>query len=355
MLKADLISTMRNPSSIVFGLLFPLIFIVVFGFIGQGGQTYTIAVKEGSDTDNPIYEALEEIDYIKLDTEMSNEEVEEKLKAGRISAQMNIVERANENQMPSYLVDLRLSGAEPEGSQVVLSTIQGIVSPMNLQIAGVTEPPITVETENVEGRQYKQIDFILPGQLGFALMSTGIFGTAFLFVSLRATLVLKRFAATPVKKSSILTGLAGSKLMFAIMQAVVIIGVGYFFLEFTLVNGWVTFVEMLLLSMLGLIIFLGMGLIVSSIAKDENSVPPLANIITLPQFLLAGTFFPIEVFPEWLQPVSKILPLTYLNNALRAVSFEGAGFSEIASDVGILLLMTVVVYAAAIKLFKWKE
>lgn len=355
MLKADLISTIRNPSSIIFGILFPLIFIVVFGFIGQGEQLYRVAVADGTDSNSPIYQALKEVDFIQLETDLSESEAEELLETGRISAQILITSELSDQHMASYVVDLKLSAADPGGSQIVASTVQSIVSPMNLQMAGVTEPPITVLTESVEGRQYKQIDFILPGQLGFALMSTGIFGTAFLFVSLRSTLVLKRFSATPVRKGSILVGLANSKLLFAIMQAAIIIGVGYFFLDFTLVNGLETFLLMLLLSVLGLVIFLGLGLIVSSIAKDENSVPPMANLITLPQFLLAGTFFPIEVFPEWLQPISKILPLYYLNNALRAVSFEGATLTELGSDLGALLIMAIVIYAVAIKVFKWND
>jgi len=99
---------------------------------------------------------------------------------------------------------------------------------------------------------------------------------------------------------------------------------------------------------------MGFGFVVSGIAKNESSVPPIANIITLPQFLLSGTFFSINVFPSWLQPISRALPLTYLNDALRKVAFEGAGLFDVTHQIFIMLIWGVVIYAVAVKLFKWE-
>jgi ABC-2 type transport system permease protein len=99
---------------------------------------------------------------------------------------------------------------------------------------------------------------------------------------------------------------------------------------------------------------MGFGFVVSGMAKNESTIPPLANIITLPQFLLAGTFFPIENFPKWLQPFSNMLPLTYLNDAMRNVAFEGAHLSDCWKQLGILGLWGVAVYLVAIKVFKWE-
>ena len=137
-------------------------------------------------------------------------------------------------------------------------------------------------------------------------------------------------------------------------SSVIIILIGTFFFGFTLVNGFVTFINMMILSIIALIVFLGFGFVVSGIAKNESAVPPIANLITLPQFLLAGTFFPISNFPDWLQPVSRILPLTYLNEALRKVSFEGASLLDVRYDILIMLIWGVVVYAIAVKVFKWE-
>jgi ABC-2 type transport system permease protein len=138
------------------------------------------------------------------------------------------------------------------------------------------------------------------------------------------------------------------------ITAIVIILVGYFLFGFTLVNGVSTLLAMLLLSFLGLIVFMGFGFIVSGIAKSESTIPPLANIITLPQFLISGTFFSIDAFPKWLQPISRILPLTHLNTAMRAVAFEGESLWGVRTEIGVILLWGVVVYAAAIKIFKWE-
>ena len=99
---------------------------------------------------------------------------------------------------------------------------------------------------------------------------------------------------------------------------------------------------------------MGFGFVVSGIAKNESTVPPIANIITLPQFLLSGTFFSISNFPEWLQPISRALPLTYLNDALRKVAFEGAGLFDVSYQLLILGIWGVVIYTIAVKTFKWE-
>jgi ABC-2 type transport system permease protein len=111
---------------------------------------------------------------------------------------------------------------------------------------------------------------------------------------------------------------------------------------------------MLFLSFLGLLVFMGCGFIISGVAKTDSTIPPLANLITLPQFLLGGTFFSIDNFPGWLQPISKALPLTYLNTAMRKVAFEGLNLWDVKLEIGILFLWGIIVYAVAVKAFKWE-
>lgn len=351
--KADLQSTFKNLSSVFFGILFPLIFILVFGLLGDNGVKLEVGVLSSSDRENPIYKALENIDNIEFKTDLSDSDLRDELSKGNIDAVIDI--RSN-IEIPNFVVNLQTSAANPDGGAIVQSMVDSIIQQINT--SALEEQDIKkiaqVDTQVVEGRKYRQIDFILPGQLGFALLSSGVFGTSFLFVSLRETLVIKRFFATPINRTTIVTGEALSKVLFSLLQAAVIILVGHFAFNFTLVNGFSTFLSMLFLSAFGLMIFLGFGFIVSSVAKDSNAVPPLANIFTLPQFLLAGTFFPIELFPQWLQPISKILPLTYLNEAMRKVAFEGASLISLKEEMLALLISMVVVYALAIKLFKWE-
>jgi ABC-2 type transport system permease protein len=201
---------------------------------------------------------------------------------------------------------------------------------------------------------YRTIDFVLPGQLGFSLLSAGVFGVAFLFYNLRQTLVLKRFFATPVSRPTIIIGEGLGRVAFQLLTAVVILSVGHFAFDFTLVNGWTTFSEMLILSLLGLVVFMGFGFIVSGLARSESAIPPFSNLVTLPQFLLAGTFFPVENFPTWLQPVCRVLPLTHLNEAMRNIAFEGAHITDCGREIGYLALWGVAVYAIAVRVFRWE-
>ncbi len=250
--------------------------------------------------------------------------------------------------------DLKTSTASPEGGNILKMMLNEIIDKQNLAMNMTGAPMTEIKEEVVEGRKFKTIDFILPGQLGFSLLSAGVFGTAFIFISLRQTLVIKRFFATPIKKVYIILGESLSRLIFSMFSSVIIILIGTFFFGFTLVNGFITFIDMMILSIIALIVFLGFGFVVSGIAKNENAVPPIANLITLPQFLLAGTFFPVSNFPEWLQPVSRALPLTYLNEALRKISFEGANLFDVSYDILILLIWGVIIYAIAVKVFKWE-
>ena len=198
------------------------------------------------------------------------------------------------------------------------------------------------------------IDFILPGQLGFSILSAGVFGTAFVFFSMRQTLVLKRFFATPIRRPYIILGETLSRLVFQLLGSLFIILIGHFVFGFTLIHGWLTVVEMLVLSAFGLLIFMGIGFVISGIAKSENVIPPIANIFTMPQFLLSGTFFPVDSFPAWIRMLSKSLPLTYLNDALRKVAFEGVGFTGITTELLVLVLWGVIIYAAAVRFFRWE-
>jgi ABC-2 type transport system permease protein len=126
-----------------------------------------------------------------------------------------------------------------------------------------------------------------------------------MFFNLRNTLVLKRFFATPISRTYIILGEGLARVIFQMLTAVVIIVVGRFLFGFTLINGLFTLLEMLVLSFIGLLVFMGLGFIVSGFATSDSSIPPFANLLTLPQFLLAGTFFPVENFPAWLQPLCR--------------------------------------------------
>ncbi len=350
-------SILRNPSSIVFSLIFPLIFIIVFGFIGGGGFNVDVGVLKNCDKNNPIYEQLQKIDNVKLITDITDDEMMDKLQKGKMDVLLNITKSAP-GTMPLYNIEVKSNKASPERSAIFKMILNNIVAQSNLAMLKSKIPSnieaAEIKEEIVEGRVYKTIDFILPGQLGFAILGAGVFGTAFVFLSLRETLVIKRFFATPINRKFIVIGEGISRLIFSLSTSVVIILVGHYLFGFTLVNGVVTFINMLIISALGLVVFLGFGFLVSNIASNINVVPPLANLITLPQFLLAGTFFSIDTFPSWLQPVSRAIPLTYLNQALRKIAFEGASLFSLSTEIMILAGWGILIYVIAIKFFKWE-
>jgi ABC-2 type transport system permease protein len=353
--KGSLRAIFRSPSAVVFSIAFPLIFILVFGFIGGGNRlSLNVAFDSNTDTANPIYPAIRGIAGINV-VKQTGRTLQENLEKGRITAILKIEKSGLAN--PPYRISLVSSEAtNPQNIQVLRSILNAVIAGIN-QKSYADAPTIALVDNTVQkipGRIYRTIDFILPGQLGFSLLSSGVFGVAFLFFNLRQQLVLKRFYATPIKRSYIVLGETFSRVIFQMMTAVIIIGVGHFLFKFTLVHGIQTFFSIMLLSFVALILFMGFGFIVSSVAKNESTIPPFANLITLPQFLLAGTFFSIEAFPSWLQPVCRVLPLTHFNNAMRNIAFEGASLASCWRELGVLGIWTVVIYAVAFKTFKWE-
>jgi len=351
-IKASLKASSRNLSSLVFGFLFPLIFIVLFGFMGGRSFKMEVGVQSDSDRTNPVFETLSHIETLKLLTDQDDAELLEQLQKGQIEAIISI-QNAKNGDIPAYLLQVKTSNASQNG-QAFVNMMTGISAQMNLQMTNSDHVPITMEKETIEGRRYNMIDFILPGQLGFIILGSGVIGTAFLLISLKQRLVVKRFFATPARRSTIILGESIARTIFALFQVTLVVLIGKFAFGFTLVNGIWTFLEILLICAIGLWVFLGLGLIISSIAKHEHSVPPISNLVTMPQFLLSGAFFSINVFPDWLQPLCRALPLTFVNDALRKVSFEGASWTALSGDVFGLAVWAVVIYGFAIKIFTWE-
>lgn len=353
--KASLKAVFRSPSAVVFSFAFPMIFILIFGFLGGGGGiNLRIAFDKQTDTTSALYQAVKNVSGIRI-IQKNDQELTEDLEKGRMTAIVRM--QKSRDSLSTWNISFKSSGAvNPQNVQILRSIFESIIKRMDEAIYADRKTVATIsnKVEQIPGRVYRTIDFILPGQLGFSLLSAGIFGVAFIFYNLRQTLVLKRFFATPIKRSYILLGEGLSRVIFQMITAVVILLAGHFFFKFTLIHGLVTLIELLILSFIALVVFMGFGFVVSGIAKNESAIPPLANIFTLPQFLLAGTFFPIDNFPSWLQPICRVLPLTHMNDAMRNVAFEGAHLTDCGKQLGILAIWGVFSYVAAVKTFKWE-
>lgn len=347
--KASIRSMLKSPSSVVFSIAFPLVFILVFGFIGDRTNKIKVGIPVQSELNNPVYAGLSANKLLQLKVD-ALPAIQEALKEGKVQAMLNIGKAPD----GKWLVEI----SSGEHNAALVKQLEGIVNEVVLQsdpqLQSRTQELLTIKQTLITDRSFKLIDFILPGQLGFSLLAASVFGTAFVFYHMRQMLVLKRFFATPIRRSVVLLSEGFARVIFQLTGALFIILIGKYFFDYTLINGWITVLNMLIVCGIGLLVFMSFGFVISGIAKSDSVIPPLANIFTMPQFLLAGTFFAVDVLPGWLQIIAKLMPLTYFNNALRAIAFDGAGLWTVRYDLLILLLWGVIGYGAAAKLFKWE-
>ncbi|HQV55785.1 MAG TPA: ABC transporter permease [Chitinophagaceae bacterium] len=354
--RASFKAIFANPSAIIFSILFPIIFILIFGAFGNGGgPIYNIAITANSDTTGIFYQGLKRSPSIRLYKYSDTVSLNTNLQKGKITAVLAITTVNDSLGRPITSIQVKSTTA----SANTLGSFMPMLDYLRLKIEtdkpGALETSIRIEKPEVkEVRKYRQIDFILPGQLGFSILFSTLFGIAFTFFGLREQLVLKRFYASPVNRINILLGIGMSRLFFQLMNVIVLIFFGHYVLNFTLVNGFATAGEMLLVTVIMLFQLMGVGLIFSSISKSDTSIPLLINLYGFPQMMLSGTFFSIEVFPAWLQEICRVLPLTQYNDAMRKIAFEGLSIVDCWREIGILGIWMVVTYVIAVKVLKWE-
>lgn len=390
---ASILGQVRSIANLFFGFLFPLAFIAVFGLFNSTGPTkVNLGIVDGTDTSTPVYQALAAIrdtssDQFKLTLMLgSQDDLTTKLSHGDLDGVLTITPVTRTVTVPvaspspsatpgagsgqagqpatqpatrtiqGYDVALVTSLASPQGAAAAQSLVSAVANQLNLQIAGVTTLPVQVSAATVQGQKFTYIDFVLPGILGFSLLSIAIFGTAFGFVVLKRTLVLKRIFATPTRPTTIVLAQGAARLLIATLQVLVILLAGVYlpFISYHLANGVVTLVQMMVVALFGLVTFLGMGLIIAGNFRDENAMGPVINLVTLPQFLLGGTFFPTDSFPAWIKPIADNMPLSYLNVALRNIASQGATLWDVRTQLLGLTIWGVITYAIAIRTFKWE-
>ncbi len=354
--KATLLAIVKNPGSIFFSLVFPLVFVWIFGsFGGGGGSKYKVALAHGSDTSNALYAQLKKLPLINITSYADTALQRADLEKGRLDAVMFLSQSINDTtHQPHFTIKLTSTSAStPELMQLIpilenaSARLEKFMNPHSVNLVSIEKNVYTV-------REYKQIDFVLPGQIGFSILFSTLFGIAFTFYNLREQLVLKRFYASPVNRLNILLGVGFSRLVFQLLNVIVLIAVGNLLLGFTLAHGTVTFMEMVGLSILMLFVLMGVGLIFSSIVKSDATIPLLINVFALPQMLLSGTFFSITVFPTWMQTLCKFLPLTHFNIAMRKISFEGVSIINCWQNIGVISLWGVGIYVIVYKIFRWE-
>lgn len=220
-----------------------------------------------------------------------------------------------------------------------------------LQRAAGRVDPLRPRESRVEEPGSRYIDFLVPGLLGLNLMGTSMWGLGFSVVNARTRKLLKRLAATPMRRSEYLLAQMLARLVFLVFEVALLVGFGRlaFGVEVRGSLGALAFV-----SLLGAASFAGLGLLVASRTRTIEGVSGLMNLAMLPMWLLSGTFFSWERFPEALHPFIRALPLTALNDALRAVMTEGRPLSALGLELGVLLVAGTVSFLVAVRLFRWQ-
>ncbi len=209
----------------------------------------------------------------------------------------------------------------------------------------------TVKEHHLEELGIRYIDFLIPGLVGMNLMGGGLWGVGFVIVDMRVRKLLKRFLATPMKKRDFLLSIAISRLCFSIPEVIILLGFGYLFFGVQIQGN---LLYLLFTLLLGGFAFSGVGLLVASRAKTVETVSGLMNLVMLPMTILSGVFFSSEKFPEFMQPILQLLPLTALNDALRGIMLEGQSLTELVPKFGILLIWGVICFIISLKIFRWK-
>ena len=242
----------RNMSTFFFGFLFPIVFISIFGLIGNSNTPVTIGIPTESNINNPIVSSLKEISAVRL---VSNPKkvLDKQLRLGKIDAELTVEKIANTLH---YSVHVVVGNSNIQNAQIVQSIVTETVDKTNLFLTGVNNnPPAKLIISTASSRQQRYIDFALPGMIGFSLLSTAIFGTVFGLIFLKKTLVIKRMFATPMHPLIFLTAQGTSRLMIVLIQTVLILLIGVFVFKFYLPEGIITFLELIVLSIFGLVAF----------------------------------------------------------------------------------------------------
>lgn len=349
--RASLTATFKSPQSIFFSLFFPIVLLMIFGSLGGGrGSTVPVAFEKNADTASIVYPILRGLPGLRV-VDNKKKDIEDELSKGRLTAVMNITRNpAGEG----YVIHLRTSSASQREIPMLQSVLSHLINEFDQKVYPDRKSYITTTQTMVEGRRYTMIDFLLPGMIGFSLIGTAVFGVSFSFYSLREMLVLKRMYSTPVKRGYIILGESISKVVFQMLTVVVLILFGYFVYDFFLAHGFVTFLNMMLLSFFALLVFMGFGFFISGISKNQNVIPVYANLFMFPQYFLSGTFFPKEALPGSLQSIISFLPLTALNDAMRNIAFEGSSLGACWPQLAILGGWGILIYALTIKVFRWE-
>lgn len=217
-------------------------------------------------------------------------------------------------------------------------------------LAGTPGPKL--KREIINGAQIRYVDWVVPGVLGMNIMFSCLFGIGYVIVRYRKSGYLKRLNATPLRAIEFITAQLLSRLALIMLITVAVFAGTNLFLHFRMEG---SYFNLFLVALVGAISMIAMGLTISARVTSEELAGGLLNLISSPMMVVSGVFFSMDGSPRILQAIAKIFPLTHMLDAARAVMLDGAGFEQIAPQLAILSVMSVVFLAIGASLFKWTQ
>lgn len=384
---------LRDGTSLFFTFLFPLIFLLVFGAVFNNQTTsFDVAIINHSQSEFAkqfVEQAKANKDTtLKVKDVKDMQEAREKLKHSELSGIIELPADFGEakpaqagapGQSSSQVVHseaqqpgasqprqgsaasqtharpsgtlrvLYAKGSEQSGN--TLTAIMGqIIDGINKGM-GQPEPPLKVAGQAVGDEQLKTFDYTFTGLLAFSLMSMGIFGLANQMPTEKQKGSYRRLRASPFTAGQLILAMGIHYTIVSLLSAAMMLVVGMTVFHFNMRGDWLLAVPFLTLSAL---LMVGFGLLIGGWAKNENQSAPLGNLVAFPMMFLSGTFFPSFMFPEWLRTLSQFIPMTPVTDGLRLIMAEHASLAEVLPYAGAVGLWMLVVYIAAIKLFRWE-
>ncbi len=337
----------RDRTAVFFTVLFPLMFLVLFGGIFKdqtAPKSAVVQIGAVSLLDNMPAEAKTELsDVLELTRSEDRAAALEQVRKGEADA---MVEQSGNT------VVLHYSAADPVTAGTVNGLFSSLINAGNLAAAGVT-PAFSLQGQQVEDESLGTIQYFTPGLLGWAIATGATFGAAMTLVTWRHKKLLRRLRLAPINVGSVLAARVGVSVVIALVQMAIFIGVAVLpYFGLVLSDAWWMSIP---LVMVGTLAFLSIGLLAGSFAKTPEAANVIANLVILPMAFLSGSFFPLDNAPGWLQAVGNALPLKHLVDGMQAVMVRGEPPSAVLPQLGILAAFAAVTSTIAAFLFRWDD
>ena len=351
---------LRNRFGLFFGLIFPVILILIFGAIFSGASgTVTVYVQNQDigpfpspqmDIANQFMSAMNSSGTVNVIMVPASEDFPNYLASHSASDGIVIPSNFSADYIGAHHVNMIVYGNPASSSSSIVSgTVSGIANLFNLQRFNGSSV-IGIEQTTVDVQQTKYIDFLIPGLIGFSILVSPMFSLVNVSSEYKKTKLFKQLSLTPLTKiewlaSKVLWYIVLSSLSFLLMISVGILAFG----AHVTLTLWI-----LPFLILGPTLFAALGMLVGTVSKEPETAGVVGNIVTFPMMFLSGTFFPISIMPAYLQSIAHVLPLFYVIEGLNNVMVYGNIMAALI-DMAVVVIITAVIFVAAVKLFKWRE